>query len=61
MLRLLKGCVFSMPIGLTLVSLLAVRPIAADVIAYMDPDDCGKSSVDGIPWPKLHCKTQQSL
>src|SRR5215471_11132785 len=48
MLRLSKVCLRCIPIGLTLVSLLAVRPIQAattgPTIAYMDPADVGNQS-----------------
>jgi len=48
MLRLSKVCLCCIPIGLTLVSLLAVQPIRAatigPTIAYMDPTDLGNQS-----------------
>jgi hypothetical protein len=47
MLRLSKLCLRGTAAGLTLVSLLAVRPIEAATIAYLDPAVAGNQSFQG--------------
>src|SRR5215470_6693244 len=54
MLRLSRLFLCCIPIGITLVSLLAVQPLGATTIAYMDPAVAGNQNFSGSLGQNFH-------